>query len=93
MSETAVPVEVASVPAATIILPSLVMSSAQKNEVLMLQRQSLTTQISIYQLQRQVDHFSTNMDDLLNKICHELGIDYTLYSFDLDKLTVSPKGK
>jgi hypothetical protein len=69
-----------------------VMTETQKQEILLLQRQSLTAQINLSQLQRQVDQSSTSMNDLLTKICKELAIDSNKYLFDLDKLTIAPKG-
>lgn len=85
MSTTAVTPQ----PEAQSEIPQL--SPEQKAEVLLLQRRSLTLQLTIENFQKQLELVNRQVPNLLTQYCQQLGIDTNTVDFDLEQLLIVPK--
>lgn len=62
-----------------------------KTQVLLLQRQILTLQVTLQNTQKQLEQMGPSLNLLLNKILEDLKSDPKDYTFDLDSLKLLPK--
>ena len=74
---------------ATSAVPEL--TPEQQRQVLLIQRQILTLQVTIHNSQRQLEQMGPALNGLLTKIATDLKIDPNAYTFDLDNLRLVPK--
>lgn len=67
------------------------LTQEQKTKVLLLQRQILTMQVNINQLQKQLEQMPQALNSLLSQVVQELGVNPEEFTFDLDNLKLMPK--
>lgn len=61
-----------------------------KNQILMLHRQLLATRIKNTEIQQVLQSLASALGELIQKTCVDLGLDSSLYTFDLDTLSFQP---
>ena len=66
------------------------LSPDQKAQILLLQRQILSTQVNINNLTKQLEQMGPSLNQLLTNIAKELDINPNFYTFDLEHLKLIP---